>query len=217
MESAEPPSEDIKAAQANLGNNLLNRLAALLGRAGARQCCLSTRLRRRLQQRMFTDVPDPSHRIHRWLFAKFRKAHAFDLMQAGDLAWYRSLPPIVPAYWGGRTSTKPRLSWTTCREVAEGFARGHRGFRAPDPEVIEVGIPKTRIAFVCNDRNEAELVLFRRLIAVVIGAEEPLTRSARESIAGPRSLRVRRPWRARNLLATFDHVAQWDGNFHPRF
>ena len=45
------------------------------------------------------------------------------------------------------------------RAIAEGFARGHRGIRVPDPLVASALIPTDAIFFVTDDRNEKEIVL----------------------------------------------------------
>jgi hypothetical protein len=52
------------------------------------------------------------------------------------------------------------LSWTTDRDVAANFARGHRGLFNPDPVVLTTTIAKSSIAFAVPERNEAEVVLF---------------------------------------------------------
>ena len=102
-------------------------------------------------------------REYQRMFAKYREVHSYDLMETNELARYKKMPPVVCAYLGGDISRSPQLAWTTNRKVAEGFARGHRGYCAPRPQIFDVGIPKASISFVCNDRAEAELVLFKRL------------------------------------------------------
>jgi hypothetical protein len=49
---------------------------------------------------------------------------------------------------------------TLARRVAKSFARGHRGLFNPNPIVLQTVVPKTDIAFVHTERDEAEIVLF---------------------------------------------------------
>lgn len=54
------------------------------------------------------------------------------------------------------------LSWTSCPNVAAGFARGHRGMRNKAPVVLETIVDCAQIAFECDDRSEHEYVLLAR-------------------------------------------------------
>jgi hypothetical protein len=51
------------------------------------------------------------------------------------------------------------LSWTLEREVAEGFARGHRHIRVPDPVIASAAISNAHIFCRINSRNEREVLI----------------------------------------------------------
>lgn len=70
------------------------------------------------------------------------------------------IPPRVTVYRGQSKNYPLGLSWTTSRAVAESFARGHRGIKPPDPVIYSVEVTKKQIAFLCDDREESEVVLF---------------------------------------------------------
>ena len=62
--------------------------------------------------------------------------------------FFGTLPPQVQVYRGCSRTRVRAVAWTTDRSVAEGFARGHRGIRLPDPVVASAVIPKEHIFFV---------------------------------------------------------------------
>lgn len=70
------------------------------------------------------------------------------------------IPPRVTVYRGQSKNSPLGLSWTTSRAVAESFARGHRGLKNPNPVVYSLEVTRIQIAFLCNDREESEVVLF---------------------------------------------------------
>lgn len=77
-----------------------------------------------------------------------------------------SVPPCevdqqVTVYRGQDADADKGLSWTRDRKVAEAFAHGHRGLKNPSPMIFEMKIEPEQIAFVCHDRDEAEVVLRR--------------------------------------------------------
>ncbi len=69
------------------------------------------------------------------------------------------LPERVTVYRGQSASAPMGLSWTRDRRVAEGFARGHRNIRVPDPVVLEMEVTPAQVAFCTNARKEREVVL----------------------------------------------------------
>jgi hypothetical protein len=69
------------------------------------------------------------------------------------------LPERVTIYRGQSATAPKGLSWTLDRSVAEGFARGHRNVRVPDPVVLEMEVTLAQVAFFTNDRKEREVVL----------------------------------------------------------
>jgi hypothetical protein len=81
--------------------------------------------------------------------------------QLSPRAAYDALPDHgISIYRGQGLDHEPGLSWTLNRKVAEGFARGHRGFGPRNPGVLEAEIEKADIAFMATDRGEDEVVLF---------------------------------------------------------
>lgn len=84
-------------------------------------------------------------------------SHPF--LEGNDLAFWQALPDRVPVFRGGDWSHGLGLSWTTSKEVAESFARGHRGIRYSWPVVFEGSIRKQSILTVVTDRNEFEVIV----------------------------------------------------------
>jgi hypothetical protein len=71
-----------------------------------------------------------------------------------------NLPDRVTIYRGQDDGKSLGLSWTTDWEVAKGFAEGHRGKNHPNPRILSLEVTRDKIAFLCNDREESEIVLF---------------------------------------------------------
>lgn len=69
------------------------------------------------------------------------------------------LPERVTVYRGQDDSAPLGLSWTLSWDVAEGFARGHRNIRNPDPVVLALEVTRREVAFLAHDREEQEVVL----------------------------------------------------------
>lgn len=77
-----------------------------------------------------------------------------------------NLPDQIHAYRSQDTGNAFGLAWTTDRQVAEGFAHGHRGILHDDPYVTRspsIG----RRSFCCDDRGEYEIVLLRVTVDMV--------------------------------------------------
>ena len=55
---------------------------------------------------------------------------------------------------------------TTDVHVAEGFARGHRGIRVPDPVVATGTIAKSAVFLATNDRGESEVLGLPHIIKI---------------------------------------------------
>lgn len=71
------------------------------------------------------------------------------------------LPAEIRIYRGQDAGDAFGLAWTTDPVVAAGFAEGHRGIRHDDPYVYEITVTRAEVAFTCDDRGEAEIVLIR--------------------------------------------------------
>lgn len=70
------------------------------------------------------------------------------------------LPERLTVYRGQAKTAPLGLSWTTSRTVAKSFARGHRGLSSPEPAIYSLKVTARQIAFLSNDREEREVVLF---------------------------------------------------------
>ncbi len=104
---------------------------------------------------------------HKEFVKAFRQFKAF--------APREGIPPRVTVYRGQSKNSPLGLSWTTSRAVAESFAHGHRGIRNPYPVVYSLEVTRKQIAFLCDDREESEVVLFniprnRAKLQIVKGA-----------------------------------------------
>jgi hypothetical protein len=96
-------------------------------------------------------------------FRKRKAAWSPACMSANDQAAYHALPKSFTIYRGQDKSDVVKNSWTLDSEVAEGFAKGHRGIRNACPVVLTAITTKGNVALFLNDRSEAEIVLFRRV------------------------------------------------------
>jgi hypothetical protein len=92
------------------------------------------------------------------LRAAIKKIRLADLLPADERAWLASLDPIITIYRGCEKGRERGLSWTTCIEVAKGFAVGKR-CRNPKPTLVSAAIPKEYIFAVFVDRKENEIVV----------------------------------------------------------
>ena len=101
------------------------------------------------------------HRDYARCFRAFWLGWSADCMEPEARRFYDSLPPMVTLYRGADRQSGKGLSWTLDMETAEGFARGHRGLRYPNPTIFSARVRKSSVAFVCVDRGESECVLFR--------------------------------------------------------
>ncbi len=69
------------------------------------------------------------------------------------------VPEFLTVYRGQNAGSPSGLSWTLDCKVARSFANGHRNIRNPNPVVLELKVTREQVAFVCDDRDEAEVVL----------------------------------------------------------
>lgn len=95
------------------------------------------------------------------LMQRLRRVRPVELMPSEMRSFYEALPDKVAVYRGGDGwDVMGGLSWTLDYEVAETFARGHRGMFNPHPVVISGVVAKDDIAFATNERGEKEVVVF---------------------------------------------------------
>lgn len=73
--------------------------------------------------------------------------------------FFDSLPAEVTVYRGASFRRARGMSWSTSREVAEGFARGHRGITVPDAMLATLIIPKADVLMASVSRQEHEILL----------------------------------------------------------
>lgn len=102
------------------------------------------------------------HHLYQRRFKSLRSSWSPDYMEDEARASYDSLPAEFTAYRGGDSSRDFGLSWTLQEATAHEFARGHRNFENPNPEVLRMVAKKAEVAFAASDRGEAEIVLFRK-------------------------------------------------------
>jgi hypothetical protein len=99
-------------------------------------------------------------------FKKHRAGWVPEIMTWGhpkgtdNLKTYTNLPDSVTAYRGQRLGQTVGLSWTLDLNVAARFAFGRRDTPNPSPLILSRNVARKDIAFVVNEREESELVLF---------------------------------------------------------
>jgi len=71
------------------------------------------------------------------------------------------VPERMTVYRGQDKSAPKGLAWTLDRDVADGFAHGHRNINNPNPVVLEMEVTRDQVVFTCDDRNESEIVLWK--------------------------------------------------------
>jgi hypothetical protein len=81
-------------------------------------------------------------------------------LTGADAAFYDALPDEVEVWRGGNaTDEGSGFAWTTERDVALSFARGHRHIKWPEPTVWRGLVQKRDILTVCATRDEAEVLV----------------------------------------------------------
>lgn len=86
-----------------------------------------------------------------------------DVLDLDGRAFYAELPDPVPIWRGCERGRERGISWTTSRQVAEGFARGKRCINSV-PTLAQAVIPKAHVFGVFLERKEHEIAVdYRRL------------------------------------------------------
>ena len=85
------------------------------------------------------------------LFRRFRSSR--------PISFIEHLPDRIRIFRGQDAGDAFGLAWTTDRQVADSFAHRHRGIVHDDPFVYEITVRRKEVAFCCNDRQEAEIVM----------------------------------------------------------
>jgi hypothetical protein len=95
-------------------------------------------------------------------FRRLKPIWSIEHWTAEDRNAFAALPDPFMAYWGGDEFWKWKYCWTTDVSVAASFARGHRGIYNQRPQILVAPIRKSNVCMHLNERNESEVVLFRR-------------------------------------------------------
>lgn len=123
-------------------------------------------------------APTPEHRWRRfqagwpacdgvpdWLTAEilfmlcFDEHRGVEFLEGDDKEFFDALPEHVTVYRGCSPDRIKAMAWTTDIQIAEAFARGHRGIRVPDGAVYKATIGKVDILTVFTDRQESEIIV----------------------------------------------------------
>ena len=94
------------------------------------------------------------------LLRKHARTHARYDDRAEEKVFYDALPERITVYHGCSKMRQRGLAWTTDRQIAVGFAKGHRRIEVPDPIVLECVVPKNIVlATFAHSRSESEVLL----------------------------------------------------------
>lgn len=117
--------------------------------------------------------------VEDFLFQCADEADFREFLTPEEHIWFEKLPDRFRVYRGCDASRSSGLSWTTSREVALGFARGHRGITFPNPVVLSGTVRKQNVLFATNDREEFE---------VMVGFEDVRDKRVTSYRQGPKGL-----------------------------
>jgi len=99
-------------------------------------------------------MPEIRHRLQAAKEIDFRQF----LIQE-DRQWFDGLPDRLKVYRGCERGREHGLSWTVDPDVAQSFARGHRGVTNAELRVVACEIDKRDVLFATNERLEFELLI----------------------------------------------------------
>jgi hypothetical protein len=86
------------------------------------------------------------------------EANPSDYLTKEESHWYDALPRSFRIYRGADTQSLNGLSWTTSKEVALQFARGHRGIFNQTPVLLSGYVRKPSVLMADNSRDEFEIL-----------------------------------------------------------
>lgn len=95
----------------------------------------------------------------RFLRANIRLLKPHPFMDRAHQEAFAALPEQVQVFRGCSLRRIRGVSWTTERDIAEGFARGHRGIPVPDAVVASPVAHKHAIFAFFTDREESDVLL----------------------------------------------------------
>lgn len=81
--------------------------------------------------------------------------------------WFEALPDNIRVYRGSDTQSLYGLSWTTSKETALQFARGHRGIFNETPALLSGFIRKHHVLMADNSRSEFELLIDFEMVSQI--------------------------------------------------
>src|SRR5271166_216862 len=100
------------------------------------------------------------HKRYAKLFKSIRRDWSAEYLGDDDRKFYETLSDRFTAYRGQDVGSPVGLSWTLDREIAAGFARGHRWVFNPRPVILTAQVLKRDVAGAYVDRGESEIILF---------------------------------------------------------
>ncbi len=80
-------------------------------------------------------------------------------LDKSEKTWMLAVDQCFTVYRGCDEGRIDGISWTTDRSVAEGFARGHRWIRNPNPVVVSATCHQDDVLMALNDREEFEIIV----------------------------------------------------------
>jgi hypothetical protein len=87
------------------------------------------------------------------------EAPGVEFLSAEARAAYDALPDPVKVFRGCSRERVMAVTWTTDREIATGFAHGHRLIEVSAPVITSGLVPKQAVYGVCIDRGESDVIL----------------------------------------------------------
>lgn len=99
------------------------------------------------------------HKIATLLRKLSSKLDPLEFLEIEDSAAFDALPESILIFRGCSWKHIYGCAWTLDPEVAEGFARGHRGIRVRDPVIASLQIPKKAAFGFYTERRESEILV----------------------------------------------------------
>jgi hypothetical protein len=90
---------------------------------------------------------------------RFRYRRPCSSLLKENADFFKSLPTSISIYRGCSRSRTSGFSWSTDRQIAIGFSKGHRGIGMPNPVVCSAKIRKCDVFSASVERKEQELVI----------------------------------------------------------
>lgn len=101
-----------------------------------------------------------------WILRAYAET-AVGLLDTDARAAFEALSRQVTVFRGCDRKRVHGFAWTLDRNVAAGFARGHRGIRNPDPVIATATVAKEHVFGLYLDRKEAEVLTAHAMVHTV--------------------------------------------------